>query len=1105
MKNVWLGAGAIAVVVIVGLVFLLVQQAEPGKAPGTLQALSPTAAALQGREDALPGGNATVMPVDSSPTGRRITVTFAVWDEERGAYDPVISAFEAQNPDIRIRVVSLNKLVPVVTVRSDEETTLTVQDAVVSLPQVVSGADTAVVAVPSEAFAKGYVRDLRPFMDGDPTFDSTDFAAGVLQAVSVNSSTFMLPSYLDIPLLSYNKDLWAASGLQPPAPDWTWADVISAAQKLARKESDNVRTYGFLGGGEGVDALLSEIGASGVDLDPPDGLALDQPAIVAAVERIASLARAGAVFVAPTPGPVEPGAKPRAPGDFAQQLVLSGKVAMWSPNLMMGREAEITFGTGVVPYPSAPVGIEGYIMSGGARYPQEAWRWLNFLSRRQIASPLSPEAQPGRLPARGSIAKSSGYWDGLSAETRKAVETVLSKGAAAGLVRASWYRFDSSRLLPVLQTVLMQEQSAAEALRAAQATFDNYAFPEAAASGPLVVQTPLPESAGTQASTRTNVGNGNPSPTPLSDAALAGMGIDQFLEAAFLDLMLRDPERYTELGLPAAGDPNFRNDSLTDLSDAYTRETNARVSKYLERLRAYDRSRFSKEQALSADLFEWYLDDLKRGQEFMYYDYLVNPVFGVQNNIVDLLANVHPLNNKEQADAYVARLKLFPAKFNGLLEVLRIREAKGLIPPRSMIRRLLGEMSDFVAVPAQENTLYTSFKARVEPLESISGTDKAVLYQAVEAAIQGQVYPAYQSLRDYLGQLEMKGRDTDGVWALPNGDAYYAYALRRYTTTDLTPEEVHQQGLTEMRRVQGELRAELDKLGFRGLSLRDGVRKVAEAGGIEPVETQAERDKVLVDYQAILERAEQGLGAAFDLQPKAQVRILSVPQYREANAPLANYVPPALDGTRPGATYINQGKPVPVYQMPGLIYHEGIPGHHFQIGIQTELAGVPTFRRVWITSGFAEGWAAYTEGLAFELGFYDGDLYGNVARLQGQLARALRMVVDTGIHYKRWTRRQAIDFMRENGVSPEGALMSEVDRYIAWPGQAPAYGVGQLKIVELRERARAALGDKLDFKEFHNVVLQNGGISLTILEQVVNDYIASKGQSLKLNDQRPMR
>ena len=569
------------------------------------------------------------------------------------------------------------------------------------------------------------------------------------------------------------------------------------------------------------------------------------------------------------------------------------------------------------------------------------------------------------------------------------------------------------------------------------------------------------------------------STTADSAADLEGLPIDTFFEESYKLLLLRDPEYLTELGITELY--GMGNDQLTNISDAYIRETYELHAAILELLREYDRSQLTPEQQISYDVYEWYLDDIVRQQEFMYYNYPVTHFLtGVQNQLIHFFTDIHPVTNKQGAEDYITRLQQVDTKFDQLIEGLRLREEAGIIPPRFIIQWSLYDIRRIASGTAQYLPFYTAFEEKVDALD-VSAEEKRVLLQDAERAIDESVIPAFQALRDYLEYLESVARTDDGVWQFPKGDEYYAYTLQHHTTTDMTADRIHELGLEEVERIRADMRSIFDELGYpEDESLSELFRRVAAEGGF------VSGSEVVETYEALIEEADQNLDAAFDMRPSAEVIVIG--------GPIGGfYVPGALDGSRPGAFYANVGASEYVYGMPSLAYHEAIPGHHFQISLAQEL-DLPFFRGDVSSTGYAEGWALYAEQLAWELGWYDDDPYGNLGRLQYEIFRAARLVVDTGIHAEGWTYDQALEYMRENvGFDPSVVnLEHEVSRYIAWPGQATAYKVGMLKILELRQMVMDALGDKFDIKEFHTVILGNGSIPLDILERIVQNYIDVK-------------
>jgi uncharacterized protein (DUF885 family) len=565
--------------------------------------------------------------------------------------------------------------------------------------------------------------------------------------------------------------------------------------------------------------------------------------------------------------------------------------------------------------------------------------------------------------------------------------------------------------------------------------------------------------------------------------------INHFYERSMLQLVLKDPEILTMIGILERFGLNFHNDDLTDESDAYFQKLIAMIGKNLEILRSYPRDKQSPEQQLSTDILDWFLESQILEHEFMYHNYPINQFFGEQNDVPNFMITLHRIGKKRDARNYIKRLSKFGTKFDQILDGLKIREAKGVIPPKFVIERVLIEMRNFIDGDVKDHILFTAFKDKVEQL-NLTRAVKETLLQAAEKEIQHTVIPTYRRVIDYFEYLETIATTDDGVWKLPNGDAYYARQLQSHTTTKLSPEEVHQIGLREVDRIETEMREILDNVGLTGKSIVQHMKDLSQDPHFLYPNTDEGRNQALEDYRSIIAHIDQNLDEIFDLRPTAGVEVERVPSFREETAPGAYYQIPSLDGKRPGVFYVNlrdMGE-IQKYGMRTLAYHEAIPGHHFQLALAQEFKG-PTFRKLLPFTAYAEGWALYAEKVAREFDFFD-DPYSELGYLESELFRAVRLVVDTGIHQKRWTREHAIDYMEQHMGWPTESTITEVERYIVIPGQACAYKIGELKIMELRERAQSALGDQFDIKTFHNVLLQKGGMPLEILEKQVDDYIA---------------
>ena len=383
---------------------------------------------------------------------------------------------------------------------------------------------------------------------------------------------------------------------------------------------------------------------------------------------------------------------------------------------------------------------------------------------------------------------------------------------------------------------------------------------------------------------------------------------------------------------------------------------------------------------------------------------------------------------------------------------------------------------------------------KIDKLEASLFQEKDSYKKQVEKEIETTVFGAYRNLIQYFEHSKSKATTDDGVWKLPNGDAYYRYQLKQMTTTDLEPEEVHQIGLSEVERITSEMQKILLAEGYAETTKTNGeiIQELNKEERFLYQNNDAGRQEVIDGYMAILDEINNGLDNAFDIRPKASMEVKRVPEFKQEGAAGAYYEQPPMDGSRGGVFYANLRDVTETvkFGMKTLAYHEGVPGHHFQIAIQGELENVPIFRKFPLFTAYTEGWALYAEQLAWELGFYENDPFGNLGRLQAEMFRAVRLVVDTGIHYKKWTREEAIEYMITNTGMTTGEVVTEIERYIVMPAQACAYKIGMMKILELREKAKSKLGNQFELKEFHNVVLKNGAVPLDVLEEIIESYVS---------------
>ena len=569
-------------------------------------------------------------------------------------------------------------------------------------------------------------------------------------------------------------------------------------------------------------------------------------------------------------------------------------------------------------------------------------------------------------------------------------------------------------------------------------------------------------------------------PTPAEQLAqdLAGLSLGDFYETSYGALLTRSPESVIWLAL--TGIYPLGDVGLDDLSDVYQRDTYEMYAVVLTALRAYDTSGLTANERLTYDFYEWYLQDVVDGLPFIYFDFAATYNFnGVQSDTEIFFTDIHPVTTLQEANDYVTRLGQIPRKFGDLGEYLGLQSAAGIVEPRITLDVALSRLARIADASPENVSYYTTFQDRLNAIAGLSDAERQGLLDAALEATRDSVIPAYGDLRNTLQGLRSRAPNVIGVGQYPRGGEYYDYILRHHTTTDLTAAEIHQLGMAELERIHAEMRQIFDQLGYPAdETLYQSFNRVTADGGVIPA------GDVRSTYEAIIQAAEASVDQAFDIFPSANVVV--------ADDPFGGfYIGPSFDGTRPGAFYAGTQNDQPWFQMPSLSYHEAVPGHHTQIAIAMELPG-PTFRKTERFTGFVEGWALYAERLAWELGWYTNDPYGNLGRLQYEALRAARLVVDTGIHSLGWTFEQAVQFNMANVGWSRAASEGAAARYSVVPGQATAYMVGMLHILETRQRAMDQLGADFDLMEFHRVVLTSGGVPLALLDEVVDAWIAEQ-------------
>jgi len=499
---------------------------------------------------------------------------------------------------------------------------------------------------------------------------------------------------------------------------------------------------------------------------------------------------------------------------------------------------------------------------------------------------------------------------------------------------------------------------------------------------------------------------------------------------------------------------------------------------------SFDPRALSTDEALSFELFNAQAARAESLFPFRDHGYIFDQMNGAQSQMPAFLINIHRVANVGEAEAYISRIRAMGPILDALSAEAAERAAKGFAPPKWVYPYVI---SDIANLTKADNAVIEDISAKVSKLD-IDAAEKTRLIDAAKAAWTESAGPAYTRLSAEMARQQASAPTQDGVWRMPGGKAYYEALLANYTTTDMTAAQIHDLGLSEVARIHGEMKKIMAQVGFKGT-----LNQFFDHLRTSPQYYHTTREAYLADVDSHVKAMEARLPAFFNTLPKSALQVKAVEAFREKSAGKAFYSSPAPDGSRPGIYYVNlyDLKDMPKTELEALAYHEGVPGHHLQRAVQTELTGLPPFRRFGGFTAYTEGWGLYSEELAKDMGFYT-DPYADFGRLGMELWRATRLVVDTGIHDKRWSREQAIQYLKDNTPNPQGDIEKAIERYVVYPGQATAYLIGKLKIMELRGRAQAALGDKFDFRTFHDVVLESGPVPLDVLERRVDAWIATQ-------------
>ncbi|MCW8984175.1 MAG: DUF885 domain-containing protein [Thermoanaerobaculales bacterium] len=561
---------------------------------------------------------------------------------------------------------------------------------------------------------------------------------------------------------------------------------------------------------------------------------------------------------------------------------------------------------------------------------------------------------------------------------------------------------------------------------------------------------------------------------------LEGLQFDEFVDASYKQILLRSPEMVTSMGLSQT--LGIRDDQLDNICNEFTIETYELKAGIHEILKSYDREALSYEQQISYDSYDWILEGWAVEHEWMYHFYPVTHGFSRQEELFRFFEDEHPMETLENVEDYISRLEQVDDQLACLVQNLEDSETRGVLAPAQMLQRAADQIRGIVPGSARDLPFYTAFQSRTATIDGLSLEQRQALYDRVEQAINASVIPGYQAVVAKLDQQIPYAPAMNGVWQLPDGDDFYSARVRHHTTTDLTPAEIHQTGLDEVERIRGQIREHFDTLGYpTNETFQQLYDRVAVDSGI------VRAADIVALNESFIRQAQEDITEVFDIAPRTEVIVIG-------GRGGGFYVSGSLDGSRPGAYYIGDQTDSYRYWMRTIAYHEAVPGHHFQIAIGNEL-DVPLFTKGGgFYTAFVEGWALYAEYLAMELGWYEDDIYSELGRLQWELLRAARLVVDTGLHFNRWSRQEAIDYYIDTVGATTALATQQIDLYLYYVGYFTAYKTGMLKILELRQHAMDELGEDFDIKEFHRAVLLHNCLPLPLLERLVDDYIEETKQ-----------
>ena len=577
--------------------------------------------------------------------------------------------------------------------------------------------------------------------------------------------------------------------------------------------------------------------------------------------------------------------------------------------------------------------------------------------------------------------------------------------------------------------------------------------------------------------------------------AMKPFSMDHYLDKELIMGLLDSPEFMTYVGIFDKYNAVLKHNQKLSIRTLEDGDEDYQYSlAHLSMLKSYDSSKLTDIQKVTQKIAIFDTENnINEFENFRYHSYPFNQIGGNHLGLVEFMTDTHPLRNLREASDYIKRVEKFDESLNANLIWLEEQKKLGIFAPKYVFDHVITQLKELIAYEDSDNPLMQVFARKVDALD-IDEQKSEELKTALSAVIASDVKSGFKSILDFFESNYEYANMNHGVWSLPNGDAFYEARLRSYTTTDYSAEEIHQIGLSEVDRIGARMKEIFLELGYQvNKPVGEMMNDLNENPDFLYPDTPDRKEIVVADYNQMVKEAEEDVRPYFARFPVSPVEVRAVPEYSEQTAAGGYYQAPALDGSRPGVFYANlyDIKQTPTFGMRTLTFHEAVPGHHFQIALNQENEDLTLYRKMgYRTSAFTEGWALYSEQLAVEVGMTK-NLFDELGVLQSEMFRANRLVVDTGMHYKRWTREEAMAYMKKTTGMSDTEVRVEIERYIVWPAQATSYKMGMLKILELRKKAKAAMGDSFDIKEFHTIVLDQGIVPLFILEELIDDWILS--------------